>query len=126
MYFIGICLTNVASRYRIGVVLNDFWHIMTRQRGHQLTHKLIHYIGDRVRHRERWVGALQKTTVPVLLINGSADPVSGDHMAERYKELIMNANIKKLKNIGHYPQTEDPDGVLEAYRKFLSSLKNQD
>ena len=48
---------------------------------------LITYMRDRIEHRERWVSALQKSTIPLAVINGSVDPVSGAHMVARYKEL---------------------------------------
>jgi len=52
--------------------------------------EVIGYIAERKLYRERWVGALRKTDVPIRVINGPADPVSGRHMIERYRELIPN------------------------------------
>ena len=43
---------------------------------------------DRITHRERWVGALQNSPVPLKVIDGALDPVSGMHMAEHYQKLV--------------------------------------
>lgn len=47
--------------------------------------RLIKYIPQRLEHRDRWVGALQNTEVPLMLINGPADPISGVHAAEGWE-----------------------------------------
>ena len=45
-------------------------------------------------------------------------------MANRYKELIPNPDVILLEeHIGHWPQLEDPKGVLEAYFKFRKRLE---
>ena len=64
----------------------------------------------------------QKGDVPLRLINGPDDPVSGKHMAERYRELVPEADIVLLEGIGHYPQTEAPQQVLNAYLEFLRAV----
>ena len=37
---------------------------------------------ERLESKDRWVGAIQKSEVPRILINGPADPISGAHAAE--------------------------------------------
>ncbi len=37
---------------------------------------------ERVDNKERWVGAIQNSEVPRILINGPSDPISGAHAAE--------------------------------------------
>jgi pimeloyl-ACP methyl ester carboxylesterase len=83
--------------------------------------KLIGYIAERRAHRERWVGALVDTQVPIRLINGLADPVSGAHMLVRYRELVAQPNIVELPGVGHYPQVEAPDAVVHAIRAHFTS-----
>ena len=80
--------------------------------------QLIGYMTERKRHRERWVGALVNTStaeIPIRLINGVDDPVSGRHMAARYAQLVHNADIVLLDHIGHYPHVEAPDAVTRAF-----------
>lgn len=99
--------------------IKHFWEIMNYQKGNKISHKLIHYIADRRQHRDRWVNALIETKVSLRLINGPEDPVSGLHAAERYKELIPNPDVVLLDKIGHYPQTENPEGVVKNYWEFV-------
>jgi len=75
---------------------------------------------ERKTFRPRWVGVLFTTKVPIVLINGPADPISGIHMIEHYHKLIPNSNVIMLPdNVGHYPQVEDSEAVLSAYLSFV-------
>lgn len=96
-----------------------FWQLMAENGGHRIGHRLIRYILDRRRHRERWVEALRHTRVPLRLINGPEDPVSGAHMVARYRQLVPRADIVSLPGIGHYPQVEAPGAVAEAFLSFV-------
>lgn len=98
--------------------LSAFWVIIQYNNGHKIYHRLIHYLKDREEHRDRWVGAIQKTKIPLRLINGPEDPVSGRHMTERYRELVPNPDVVFLDGIGHYPLTEAPLEVLKALNAF--------
>ena len=100
--------------------IEDFWRLIRHERGNRILHRLLRYIPERRANRERWVGVLQKTHVRLRLIDGPADPVSGQHMVDRYRELIPNPDVVTLPGIGHYPQVEDPDGVLRAFGEFHS------
>lgn len=103
--------------------LDAFWALVSREGGARISHKLIRYINERRQYRERWVGALQQSTIPLKLINGPADPVSGRHMAERYLELVPNPDVTLLSDgIGHYPQVEDSEGTLAACMAFFSRV----
>ena len=103
--------------------LDSFWSLINYNNGRHIFHKLITYMSDRIKHRERWVSALKETTCPIALINGSYDPVSGSHMIDRYLEIINTPNyLARLVGIGHYPQVEAPDEVLKHYLTFLEGL----
>lgn len=103
--------------------LDNFWALIQHNNGKHLFHNLITYMRDRKQHRERWVQALQRSALPLGLINGSTDPVSGAHMVARYKELSCRLDyLRQLPEVGHYPQVEDPNSVAQAVLGFLSSL----
>jgi pimeloyl-ACP methyl ester carboxylesterase len=104
------------------------WALMMENDGPNVMPQLIHYIRERRRYRERWVGALIRArgdairhAIPIKFIVGAADPISGRHMAERYRALVPTANIMLLNGIGHYPQIEAPDLVLRGYLDFFES-----
>ncbi|AYF90238.1 alpha/beta hydrolase [Pseudomonas sp. DY-1] len=98
--------------------LDDFWRLIAEQDGPAVMHRLIHYIPERRQQRDRWVAAMQKGGVPLQVIDGAVDPISGAHMVARYRELIPDANTVLLEGIGHYPQTEAPEQVLEHFLAF--------
>ena len=101
--------------------LHDFWTLMSSGGGAKIAHKIIRYMEERRQFRERWVGVLQRTTVPIRLIDGTDDPVSGRHMAERYRELVPDPDVVLLEGIGHYPQVEAPESVLRHFLAFVES-----
>ena len=99
-------------------LIDGFWELMSANGGRAIAHKLIRYMSERREQRSRWVGALQHARIPLKLIDGAADPISGAHMAARYRELVPQADITLLEGIGHYPQIEAPAAVLDAYLSF--------
>ena len=102
--------------------LADLWVLIQRENGRQALGRLINYMEQRRRHRDRWVGALIGSAVPRRLICGALDPVSGAHLAERYRQLVPGADTVLLDEAGHYPQLEDPERVLEAYLCFRDRI----
>lgn len=101
-------------------ILADCYALSSYNNGNHIAHKLLHYIPERIQFRARWVGALQKSTIPIRLICGLADPVSGAHMAAHYIKLVPNPDVISLPTIGHYPQLEQPEQVTAAVIDFLN------
>ncbi|MFJ2465283.1 alpha/beta fold hydrolase [Pseudomonas sp. NPDC087615] len=102
--------------------LDDFWSLIDTHQGPRIMHKLIGYIPERRVQRDRWVAAMQRGEIPLRVIDGEVDPISGAHMVERYRELIADADTVLLPGIGHYPQTEAPVQVLTHYLAFRDRL----
>jgi|SRR5215213_9659390 len=99
--------------------LNDFLAVFKFNDGRRIAHKLIRYMRERRKYRERWVSALHSINVPFRFINGLADKVSGAHLVERFREVCpQHADIVELENIGHYPHFEAPEKVSEEYFAF--------
>ena len=94
--------------------LRAMWQLVTANDGMRVMPKLIGYMAERRRHRERWVGALVAAAMPVRLIDGLVDPISGAHMVARYRELVPNPDVVELPGVGHYPQLEAPAEVERA------------
>lgn len=105
--------------------LDDHWRLISNNDGHRIIHKLLHYILDRREHRERWVKALQQSIVPIKLINGGADPVSGRHLYDYFMQMVPQAAAVCFPDIGHYPQTEAPDRVLAEALPFLGDAESK-
>lgn len=101
--------------------IDEFWEMMQYKDGHKVMHRLIHYMTERRANRERWVGALQQATIPIRLTDGVLDPVSGGHLVDRYEALIPNPDTVRLPNVGHYPQVEAPEEVLQAVLEMIDA-----
>lgn len=98
------------------------WNLIRFNNGISMLPRLIHYIKERRKYRERWVKPLVEAIVPIRLINGIEDPVSGKHAADRFAEVVPNADVVFLPNSGHYPHVETPNEVLQAFFEFHYKL----
>nr|XP_054487177.1 mesoderm-specific transcript homolog protein isoform X1 [Agelaius phoeniceus] len=85
---------------------------------------ILQYLNQRKKHRERWVGALMSTSVPLHLIYGPLDPVNPQpEFLQLYKKVLPMSTVSVLDDhISHYPQLEDPLGFLNAYLNFINSF----
>jgi pimeloyl-ACP methyl ester carboxylesterase len=102
--------------------MHSFWLLASKNDGMPALAGLIRYMAERREYRDRWVGALVGATLPLLVINGSRDPVSGAHMVDRLLELRPGTNVVRLPQVGHYPQVEAPAEVLVAYARFRAPM----
>jgi len=98
--------------------LQDLWVLIEHDGGRQALARLINYMEQRRRSRARWVGALVESRVPRRLICGAVDPVSGRHLADRYRELVPDPDVVVLEDVGHYPHLEVHDRVVDEYLAF--------
>ena len=99
--------------------LNDFINIFKYNDGRKIAHKLIRYMTERAKYRNRWVGALQNMKQPFRFINGLADPVSGGHLVKRFREVFpKQKDIIELEQIGHFPHFEVPEILLKKFFEF--------
>jgi len=101
-----------------GDVLKAFWPSVLGVNGKASFTRRIRYMAERKKYALRWVQALTNVRIPMMLINGLADPVSGAHMADAFEKLLPKAKTVRLPGIGHYPQCEAPEAVAELVHKF--------
>uniref|UniRef100_A0A493T384 Mesoderm specific transcript n=1 Tax=Anas platyrhynchos platyrhynchos TaxID=8840 RepID=A0A493T384_ANAPP len=102
----------------------DMWAAVRTNDGHLVVDSILQYINQRKKHRERWVGALKATSVPLHLIYGPLDPVNPHpEFLQLYKKVLPASTVSVLDDhISHYPQLEDPTGFLNAYLSFIDSF----
>lgn len=99
--------------------LDNYLKLFRHNDGKRIAHRLIRYMTERSTHRERWVRPLQQMSQPFRFINGLADPVSGEHLVKRFREVVPDqTDIVQLPDVGHFPHLECPEITLEAYREF--------
>jgi pimeloyl-ACP methyl ester carboxylesterase len=100
-----------------------FWDVLNYKNGKSIAYLLGRLVFEKDRHQSRWIKAMQETPIPLCFVNGPADPNSGRHMANRYKELIPNGALYLLSpDIGHWPQIEAPEETLESFYSFHERL----
>lgn len=102
--------------------IDIYWKLMMYNNGRAVIHKTIRYMKERTVYADRWVSALQDTDVPLRLIDGLHDPISGRLLVERYRQVIPSPDVISLENIGHYPQVESPETVVKHFREFIKRI----
>lgn len=100
--------------------LSDLWRAMSQDDGHQLAPDLLHYIADRSEHGERWVAAMESTSLPLSFVWGLLDPVSGAHVLDEIRRRLPDADRRGLPDVGHWPPIEAPAEVARAVRDLAS------
>jgi pimeloyl-ACP methyl ester carboxylesterase len=98
----------------------DQWALICAGGGRTLGHKLVHYLGERVRFAERWHGAIRDWDGSLSLAWGSLDPVATVAVLEAVIELRPGAPVERLAELGHYPQIEDPQAIATALRDAVA------
>lgn len=104
-------------------LLDKLWEILNYNDGKAITYLIGRLVFDKVNHQQKWINAMITTKIPMCYICGPYDPNSGIKMANRYLEIVPNPNVKLLgEHIGHWPQLEDPEGVIKAYAEFREGV----
>jgi pimeloyl-ACP methyl ester carboxylesterase len=101
--------------------LHEHWQRLVRARGRRVFPRLITYIRERHLRRERWVGAMEYAGIPLGLIDGTIDPVSGATIVARWRELLPGSSVFELPDVGLYPHWEAPADVVSAFVDFASN-----
>lgn len=106
-------------------LLDDFWSLIELGEGRRITHAVGRFWIPRLAMRDRVVGALQRSRVPIRVINGTADPNSGRHMVDRWLDLSPRTDVVRQHDIGHWPQIEDVQRTGRAILEFLTTQATQ-
>ncbi|XP_048875237.1 mesoderm-specific transcript homolog protein [Brienomyrus brachyistius] len=102
----------------------DMWTGIRFNDGNLVMDSILQYINQRLKHRQRWVGALTSTLVPLHMVYGPLDPVNPHpQFISLYRSQVQRSTVSILdEHISHYPQLEDPTGFLNAYLSFFNSF----
>ena len=103
--------------------IDAFWTLITHNNGRDAFPRLIRYMHERVTYQDRWLSALTEACVPLALINGSSDPISGAHLVTHFRKAVGEPHyLLELPNVGHYPQMEVPGRVSAGVLEFIDSI----
>ena len=98
----------------------DQWSLLTYNGGHRIGHKLIAYMEERIKHAERWHGAIRDWPGRLSFAWGMQDPVATPNVLEGLRELRPAAPVQELPSLGHYPQIEDPPALHAALERAFA------
>lgn len=106
----------VRGRPTTDAEFDELWLGISLAKGHKIAHQLLGYNAERRIHHVRWEKALSEWEGPLQLIWGTADPVSGEHVLTAAIPRLPHAKVIRLDGVGHFPQAENPEAVIEALR----------
>jgi len=98
----------------------DQWALICHGGGRTLHHRLIHYLGERVRYAARWHGAVRDWDGRLSFAWGLRDPVATVAVLDALLELRPRAPVERLAELGHYPQVEDPAAIAAAVERAVA------
>ncbi|MFQ5865266.1 MAG: alpha/beta fold hydrolase [bacterium] len=104
--------------------LSQHWHAIKRHKGVRNYHKLIQYLSERQKFKARWESTLATCDIPIRFIWGLGDPVSGRNISEQIRKHLPQADLLELPDVGHYPQLEVPDWVVEQLLRTFHKTKS--
>lgn len=99
--------------------LDAMWAGIRHDDGHMRLPQISGYLDERIRFRERWIGALKRFDRPAHILWGQQDPIAVPLMAETLTAEIPTAKLTWLKDLGHYPMLERPTEWAEAAADFI-------
>jgi pimeloyl-ACP methyl ester carboxylesterase len=102
--------------------LHAMWDLLSRDDGVARLPATIGYVEERRRFRRRWIGALERCDVPLLVAWGRRDPVAVMAIAEKLARGTPGARFETWDDLGHWPQVEDPARVVATVGAFWDSL----
>jgi pimeloyl-ACP methyl ester carboxylesterase len=100
----------------------DQWALLARGGGHHLLHRLIYYLHERVHYAERWHGALRDWPGTLELGWAGEDSICTEAVLQAILDLRPQAPLTRLPGVGHYPQIEAPEQVLECLDRLTRSV----
>ena len=96
----------------------DFWDLLQRDADRRPLQRLLHFVPERRAYARRWDDAIAYCPVPLHLIWGLADLVSGSD-AGIIPQRLPGARLIAMDDIGHAPHLEDPPTTA---RHLLTAL----
>ena len=100
--------------------LDTMWQLLTREGGRSVMPRITQYLHDRVLYWHRWVRALQQSRLPLALLWGAEDPITGRQVAEVHHAESPGSRLILLDGVGHYPMLEAPQRWTDALFALLT------
>jgi pimeloyl-ACP methyl ester carboxylesterase len=115
-------LRRTFARQPDDATVDAMWELAARDDGIARFPALIRYIEERSRFRRRWIGALERLDVPLLVAWGRRDPVAVFAIARKIVEGTPGATLEAWDDVGHWPTIEAPDRVVATVTAFWDGI----
>ena len=102
--------------------LDEIWAISLGVNGRSSIARRSHNMIDRHQHSARWVKALQETPIPMCMINGINDPISGAHACDAIESQLPHMGVIRMPGIGHFPLLENPEMCVGHVLSFHAQI----
>jgi pimeloyl-ACP methyl ester carboxylesterase len=97
------------------------WHGLAHGGGRRVLGHLGRYLHERRRYWDRWIGALERLDLPILVLWGREDPIAVAAIAEQLVRECPFPTLRWLDQVGHYPMLEAPERWADAVVEFLDA-----
>jgi pimeloyl-ACP methyl ester carboxylesterase len=77
------------------------------------------YMRERYLHADRWLGALETSSVPVQFVWADGDPIAHVEMGRELARRCPRAAYHELVGLGHFLLMEDPPAIAGAIERFV-------
>jgi pimeloyl-ACP methyl ester carboxylesterase len=74
--------------------------------------------------RDSNVGDLKNSNCPIYLLNGDYDVSATPEMGNDLAQLIHPEHFEVMKEMGHFPMSENPEGFKSYLVKILDKIIN--
>lgn len=105
--------------------LDVLWDLSKSVNGRPSLARRSHNMANRREHAPRWVKALKETQIPMCMINGIEDPISGAHACDSIAEQLPHINIVRLTGVGHFPLIEAPEACTKELKEFYEKINTK-
>lgn len=97
---------------------STYWEVLQRDGDSRQLRTLLHFVPERAANARRWDEALSESEVPISLVWGVEDLVSGSD-ASLVPERLPRTELAAMEGVGHAPHIEVPE---EAARLLAEAL----
>jgi len=117
----GLQMKRIFAKAPSEETLDAMWGLVAREDGTHRLPQLIRYNDERRRFTSRWIGALHRLDLPLLVAWGARDPIAVLAIGERLARETKGAELVRWDDLGHYPQMEDPARVAAVVGKHFTA-----
>ena len=95
------------------------WRALQENGSRRELRKLLHFVPERAANARRWDDALARSDIPVRLVWGVEDLVSGS-VADLVPVRLPGARLEVMEEVGHAPHMEVPSDAARLITEALS------